>query len=104
MTVRTPDVHFRRIARMSPSRVRCRIPEYTLLHQRQNLRPELLHAAEDFLDCRTAETEIEAADTDVAQRPDVAGDERRRTREQPVFAIAGLRRRGLAEHGHAQGQ
>ena len=61
------------------------------LDERQDLGLEFLHAAEDFVGCRTAETEIEAADTDVAQRPDVGGDERRRTGEQAVFAITGLR-------------
>src|SRR6185437_6550736 len=69
----------------------------SLLHERQYLGPELLHAREDLVGCRTAEAEIDAADTHVAQRPDVGGEERRRTGEQAVFAVTGLRWRGLAE-------
>src|SRR6516162_5841483 len=74
------------------------------LDQRQDLGPEFLHAREDFVGCRAAESEINAADTDVAQRSDVGGDERRRTGKQAVFAITGLRWRALAEHRAAQAQ
>src|ERR1700761_3345123 len=74
------------------------------LDEWQDLGSEFLHAAEDFVDRRPAEAEIDAADAEVAERPDVGGEQRRRTGEQPMFAITGLRRRGRAEHRDAQAQ
>src|ERR1700760_1855312 len=74
------------------------------LDQRQHLGPEFLHRPENLVGRRPAEAEIEAADADVAQRADIGGKLRRLAREQAMFAIAGLRWRGLAEHRDAQGQ
>src|SRR5882724_1215761 len=76
----------------------------SVLDERQDLGPEFLHTREDFVGCRTAESEIDAADTNVAQRPDVGGDDCRRTGEQAVFAVTSQRWRGLAEHRAAQSQ
>src|SRR5437868_3761619 len=70
--------------------VRCFLK--SLLDERQDLGPELSHPGEDFAGGRTAKAEIDAADTHVAQCPDVGGDDCRRTGEQAVFAVAGLRR------------
>src|SRR5262245_57427515 len=63
-----------------------------------------MHRSEDVVGRRTAESEIQAADAYVAQRPDVGGDERGRTGEQAMFAVTGLRRCGLAEQSNAQAQ
>src|SRR5262249_56599702 len=63
-----------------------------------------LHGRKDCVGCRPAESEIDAADANVAQRPDVGGDERRWSSEQAMFAITGLPWRGLAEHRNAQAQ
>src|SRR5216684_2387759 len=87
----------------------------SLLDERQDLGSEFLHTGEDFVGRRTAcswsrpplvsaESEIDAADTNVAQRPDVGGDDCRRTGEQAVFAVTSQRWRGLAEHRAAQSQ
>ena len=72
------------------------------LDERQDLGPEFLHGREDFIRCRPTESEIDAADTHVAQRPDIGGKQRRRTGEQAMFAVIGLRWRGLAEHRNPQ--
>jgi hypothetical protein len=74
------------------------------LDERQDFDSEFLHTREDFVGCRTAESKIDAADTNVAQRPDVGGDERRRTGQQAMFAITSLQWRGLAKYGAAQAQ
>src|SRR4029077_20886988 len=74
------------------------------LDERQDLGPEFLHTCEDLVSRRTAESKIHAADTHVAQRPDIGGDERRRTSEQAMFAVTGPRWRGLAEHRDTQAE
>src|SRR6185437_4316173 len=53
---------------------------------------------------RTSKSKIHAADSHLAQRPDVGGDDCRRTGKQAVFAVTGLWWRGLAEHRAAQAQ
>jgi hypothetical protein len=60
------------------------------LDEWQDLGPELLHACEHFIGCRTTETKIEAADAHIAQRPDIGGDQRRRAGKQAMLAITGL--------------
>jgi hypothetical protein len=51
-----------------------------------------------LIGCRTAETEIEAADAYIAQRPDIGGDQRRGAGKQAMLTITGLWWRSLAEH------
>jgi len=66
------------------TRLNCRVDgdvtgPKSFLHERQDLGPKFLHTPENLVGCRAAETEIDAADTNVAKRPDVGGYDRRRT-------------------------
>jgi hypothetical protein len=74
-------VHFGPESTFRESRNSTLIRQQLKLDERHDLSPEFLHTAKDFVRCRTAESEIDAADTHVAQRPDVGGHERSRTSE-----------------------
>src|SRR3954451_13848902 len=87
----------------APPRIERRLPD-AILDERQDLGPEFLQTREDFVGCRPADSEIDAADTNVAQRPDVGGDQRRRTGEKAMLAVTSQRWRSLAEHRAAQAQ